>query len=130
SVSGNLAYSGRLTRAGRFEFISHSGNVRLALSDAVGFDLTAGSFSGSIRSDLPLTLSDRAVGPAGRPRVPPPGPPAPPERAAPPVPPAAPAPPIAPRGLNRSMRATLGDGSAVLIIRTFSGDIVIEKAPR
>jgi hypothetical protein len=28
---------------------------------------------------------------------------------------------------NRSMRATFGDGSATLTIRTFSGDIVIAK---
>jgi hypothetical protein len=28
---------------------------------------------------------------------------------------------------NRSMRATFGDGSATLTIRTFSGDIVISK---
>ena len=28
---------------------------------------------------------------------------------------------------NRSMRATYGDGSATLNIRTFSGDIVITK---
>jgi hypothetical protein len=28
---------------------------------------------------------------------------------------------------NRSMRATYGDGSATLTLRTFSGNIVIEK---
>jgi hypothetical protein len=28
---------------------------------------------------------------------------------------------------NHSMRATYGDGSATLIVRTFSGDIVISK---
>jgi hypothetical protein len=132
SVSGNVGYTGRLTKAGRFEFNSHSGTVRLALSDAVGFDLTAGTFSGAIRSQLPLKFSsdgsDVNVPP------PPPAPPAAPGQSAAPAPPAPPAPPAlgAPfgrRGLNRSIRGTLGDGSAVVIVHTFSGDIVIEKAP-
>lgn len=98
SVSGSVEYSGALSPRGRYEINSHSGNVRLTLSSDVGFELTASSFSGSIRSDLPLTLGsgsrqdERRRGP-----------------------------------VNRATRGVFGDGSATLLIRTFSGDIVIAK---
>jgi DUF4097 and DUF4098 domain-containing protein YvlB len=56
SVSGGVEYSGTLARNGRYDINSHSGTVRLTLSNDIGFELNANSFSGSIRSDLPLTL--------------------------------------------------------------------------
>lgn len=56
SVSGTLEYNGALARNGRYELQSFSGSVRLVVSDKVGFELDAGTFSGSIRSDLPLTI--------------------------------------------------------------------------
>jgi DUF4097 and DUF4098 domain-containing protein YvlB len=100
SVSGNLEYAGTLARSGRYDFTSHSGNVRLRLPEAPGFDLTANTFSGAIRSDLPLILGGDASRRQGG-------------RA---------------RGVGRrSMTATFGDGSAALLIRTFSGDVVISK---
>ena len=69
-----------------------------------GFELTANSFSGSIRSELPLTIGGdsarRDDSPRGR----------------------------RDSGMNsHSMRATFGDGSATLVVRTFSGDIIIAK---
>jgi len=101
SISGNVEYSGTLARNGRYDVNSHSGTVRLTLSGSTGFELTANTFSGTIRSELPLTIGgdrDPDVGGRGR------------------------------RGTgNRSIRATFGDGTAALIIRTFSGDIVIAK---
>jgi DUF4097 and DUF4098 domain-containing protein YvlB len=98
SISGNVAYSGALVRSGRYDFNLHSGNVRLMLSDSTGFDLTANTFSGSINSELPLTIGgDRAR--RGRQGI-----------------------------VNRrSMVATYGDGSAALTIKTFSGDIIIVR---
>ncbi|HEY7287603.1 MAG TPA: DUF4097 family beta strand repeat-containing protein [Vicinamibacterales bacterium] len=103
SVSGNVEYSGAITKAGNYDINVHSGDVRLKLANPAGFVLNANSFSGSIRSDLPLTIGgdssarDRDRG--GR-----------------------------RSGMdNHSMRATYGDGSATLIVRTFSGDIVISK---
>jgi DUF4097 and DUF4098 domain-containing protein YvlB len=104
SVSGTVEYAGAIARNGRYEINSHSGSVRLVLSNPSGFELNASSFSGSIRSDLPLTIG----GDTGRDRG-------------------------ADRGRRRegnnshNMRATFGDGSATLSIRTFSGDIVISK---
>jgi DUF4097 and DUF4098 domain-containing protein YvlB len=103
SVSGNVEYSGGIARGGRYEINSHSGDVRLVLSNPAGFELTATSFSGTIRSELPMTVggdsSDRDD--RGRRR----------------------------RGEvnNHSMQATFGDGSATVTVRTFSGSVVIAK---
>jgi DUF4097 and DUF4098 domain-containing protein YvlB len=99
SVSGNVEYAGGITRAGRYDINVHSGNVRLMLSNPAGFELNANSFSGSIRSDFPLTIGGDSSRRDGR-RT----------------------------GVsNHNVRATYGDGSATLLIRTFSGDIVIAK---
>lgn len=100
SISGSVEYSGTLAKNGRYDVNAHSGTVRLTLSGSTGFELTASTFSGSIRSELPLTLGgDRDRGTDVR-----------------------------RRGVNnRSIRATYGDGSAALTIRTFSGNIVIAK---
>ena len=54
SVSGNIVYEGMLAEDGRYDFQVHSGRVTLRIPDTVGFELDASSFSGSIRSDLPL----------------------------------------------------------------------------
>jgi DUF4097 and DUF4098 domain-containing protein YvlB len=99
SVSGNLEYSGTLARSGRYDFNTHSGSARLTISGSTGFELTANTFSGSIRSELPLTIGGDRDRDDGRRRG----------------------------AGNRSIRATFGDGSAALTIRTFSGDIVIAK---
>ena len=104
SVSGNVEYAGAIARNGRYEINTHSGTVRLALANPSGFELTANSFSGSIRSDLPLTIG----GDSARDRD-------------------------SSRGQRRdgndshNMRATFGDGSATIAVHTFSGDIVISK---
>ena len=103
SVSGSVEYSGGIAKGGRYEINAHSGTVRLLLANPSGFELNANSFSGSIRSELPLTIGGdsarRNDGPRGR------------------------------RDLvnNHSMRATFGDGSATLVVRTFSGDIIIAR---
>ena len=103
SVSGSIEYSGGIAKGGRYEINAHSGTVRLLLASPSGFELNANSFSGSIRSELPLTIGGdsarRNDGPRGR------------------------------RDLvnNHSMRATFGDGSATLVVRTFSGDIIIAR---
>ena len=56
SVSGNVDFTGPLARNGRYELNSHSGNVHIAVGGGVGFELEADSFSGSVRSDLPITM--------------------------------------------------------------------------
>jgi DUF4097 and DUF4098 domain-containing protein YvlB len=99
SVSGSIEYAGSLTKGGRYEINTHSGSVRLTLASPPGFELTANSFSGTIRSDLPLIIGGDRDRDGVRRRA----------------------------GNNRSIRATFGDGSATVAIRTFSGDVVIAK---
>lgn len=55
SVSGDLQFTGALERGGRYELASHSGQVHVAIAGGTGFELEATSFSGSVRSDIPLT---------------------------------------------------------------------------
>jgi DUF4097 and DUF4098 domain-containing protein YvlB len=62
SVSGNVEFGGVLTKGGRYALNSHSGDVRVAVGGGTGFEIEANSFSGSLRSDLALSLqgnSDR-----------------------------------------------------------------------
>jgi hypothetical protein len=74
--------------------------VRIILSGDTGFELDANSFSGSIRSDLPLTASTGGTGGAGR----------------------------NDRGRRQhAVRGIYGNGSAVLHATTFSGSVVISK---
>lgn len=98
SVSGALDFAGALTRNGSYTLNSHSGSVRLTLAGPAGFELNANTFSGAIRSELPVTL-ERAGTRSGR-RGP---------------------------SLGRATRVVFGDGSAELTITTFSGDIVIQR---
>jgi DUF4097 and DUF4098 domain-containing protein YvlB len=58
TVSGNATFSGPLAAGGRYVLTSHSGNVRVTLNGDTGFELEASSFSGSVRSDFPLTGSN------------------------------------------------------------------------
>ena len=100
SLSGGVEYDGSLARSGRYNLNSHSGSVRLILANPTGFELDANTFSGSIHSEVPLTIGgnldrtsdDRRHGMS-----------------------------------NRRIHATFGDSSAVITIRTFSGDITIQK---
>jgi len=98
SVSGGFEYTGAINRGGVYDVNVHSGNIRFVLTNPPGFELSASTFSGNIRSDLALTIGGDRDSNLRR------------------------------RGVsNRSLRATFGDGSATLTLRTFSGNIVIEK---
>lgn len=106
TLSGNVDYAGQLQRNGRYELKAHSGDIRLALSGDTGFDVEANSFSGKIRSDLPIKneAADEQGGEqvyAGGVRV------NLPKRA--------------------TFRGTYKDGSATIELTTFSGNIVITK---
>jgi hypothetical protein len=58
SVSGDIEYVGRLTRSGRYELQSHSGDLRVTPIGDTGFDLEANTFSGNVRSDFALTVRE------------------------------------------------------------------------
>lgn len=97
SVSGDIEYAGRLARNGRYQFQSHSGDVRVTPADGRGFSIEASTFSGDVRSDYALSLQST------------------------------PGNSLVPGGRNRSIRGTSGDGSASLMLQSFSGDITIVK---
>lgn len=98
AVNGNIDYTGDLARNGRYEFVSHSGDVRLLLSGGTGFAVQANSFSGTVRSDFPINR--RGGGGEGR----------------------------AGGGiLPRAIRGAFGDASAMLVVRAFSGNIVVGR---
>jgi DUF4097 and DUF4098 domain-containing protein YvlB len=102
-LSGSFEYSGTLARTGRYDVNAHSGGVRFALADNPGFELSAVSFSGSIRSDFQMTIGGDRSPTVGRGRG------------------------RGRRGPGDSLQATYGDGSASLNLRTFSGGIVITR---
>lgn len=97
SVSGNIEFDAPLTKGGRYEFTSHSGNVRVVVSGNTGFEIDADTFSGSVRSDVPVTL--RSLGRTDTSR----------------------------RASPRAIRGTFGDASAILSVRSHSGSVVITK---
>jgi DUF4097 and DUF4098 domain-containing protein YvlB len=104
TISGDLQFGGPLAKAGRYEFNSHSGDVRLSLQGAVGFEITASTFSGDLRSDL--QLSGRGSSPATLP--------------------AGDDDDDGGHGPRRQdLRGTFGDGSAIVMVQTFSGDLVV-----
>lgn len=94
SFSGDVEYGGSLAKNGRYDMKSHSGNIRLALAGNTGFEVEASTFSGSVRSDLPLQGGAERASDSGR---------------------------------RRSLRGTYGDGSAVIAITAFSGNVIIGK---
>lgn len=98
SMSGDIEFESRLSKGGRYEFNAHSGNVRVMLTQPSGFELDASSFSGSIRSDFPITLRSSTDNDRNR---------------------------RGPR--NTAIRGTFGDASAVLSVRSFSGNVVITR---
>lgn len=100
AISGSFEYSGSLARNGRYDVSSHAGDVRFLLGDNAGFELNAGSFSGSVRSDYAATIDIGRGRGRGRGQG---------------------------RGPGQTVQATAGDGSARLDLHTFSGNIVVGK---
>lgn len=91
AVTGDVEYSGRLAKGGRYRLQSHAGAVRMTLFADTGFELEANSFSGDIHSDFPF------------PNSPSPGEP------------------------NQTLRGTVGDASAAVELRSYSGDVFISR---
>jgi hypothetical protein len=54
ALSGDLDLQTSLTKGGRYDLESHSGDIQLAMPEQPGFDLDAGTFSGRIRIDFPI----------------------------------------------------------------------------
>lgn len=106
TLSGNVEYSGKLLKNGRYEVKAHSGDIRLAVGGETGFDVEANSFSGKIRTDLPI--KNEAADEEGGEQVYPGG--------------------VKVNLPKRAIfRGTYKDGSATIELTTFSGNIVITK---
>jgi len=102
SVSGDIMFGGPLARGGRYSLQSHSGDVSVYVDDKAGFELTAGTFSGEITSDLKIVSTFGGEPPADAPPGRHPG-----------------------RGPGQRVRGTYGDGGALLELNAFSGDVTI-----
>jgi DUF4097 and DUF4098 domain-containing protein YvlB len=64
TTSGDVTYDGVIDGSGRYEFTSHSGDVRLHVPRDASAQLTVSTWSGEIESDFPITLKpgDHAIG--------------------------------------------------------------------
>lgn len=103
SISGAFEYNGAIQKGGDYDVNVHSGTIRFTLSPTSGFYLNADTFSGSIRTDFPVTIGGRDTTDTDRGRR------------------------GMRMGMGQSIRGSNGDGSATLTLRTFSGGIVIAK---
>jgi Toastrack DUF4097 len=99
TVNGDVQYVGPVARGGRYELNSHSGDIRFDLVGNGGFELSARTFSGDVRAEMPLVMAPRSDA-SDLPGLPP---------------------------LNQEVRGTFGDGSALLVVRTFSGSVVVGR---
>ncbi|MCC7034471.1 MAG: DUF4097 family beta strand repeat protein [Acidobacteria bacterium] len=97
SVSGGILFQATLARGGRYDLTSHSGDIRVVLGSDTGFELDASTFSGSVRSDFPVTLRPARRAERGR------------------------------GAETRTIRGSYGDASAILVAQTFSGTVVIGR---
>jgi DUF4097 and DUF4098 domain-containing protein YvlB len=62
STSGDLTFAGAILSDGRYQFETHSGELRLELPANVGAQLSLSTFSGEIDSAFPITLTPGAHG--------------------------------------------------------------------
>lgn len=56
TVSGEVEYDGTIDANGRYEFRSHSGDIRLDIPENTNAELSVETFSGSLDSEFPVTL--------------------------------------------------------------------------
>jgi DUF4097 and DUF4098 domain-containing protein YvlB len=68
TVSGEMEYDGSLDADGRYEFHSHSGDLRLRVPSNAGASVRVETFSGSVESDFPMTMQPGDHGMNGRPK--------------------------------------------------------------
>src|SRR5690606_35901216 len=59
STSGDIDFAGTISGDGRYQFNSHSGELRLSLPDDVGAEFSVRTFSGELDSAFPVTLGGR-----------------------------------------------------------------------
>ena len=99
AIGGDIHYVGELAPGGRYEFVSHAGNIGVLLPATTGFQLQANTFSGSVRSDFAVSRRGRENA-EGTPATP---------------------------AAARVLRGAFGDGNAMLVLRAFSGNITVGR---
>ncbi|HEX5073601.1 MAG TPA: DUF4097 family beta strand repeat-containing protein [Gemmatimonadaceae bacterium] len=67
TVSGEVEYDGTVDKDGRYEFHSHSGDIRLEIPESSSAQFSVETFSGSLDSEFPITLQPGQRS-TGRPR--------------------------------------------------------------
>ena len=63
TLSGDLEYRGTIEKAGRYEFKSHSGEVRLGVPEGAGATFAVSTWSGSVESVIPMRLEPSSDSP-------------------------------------------------------------------
>ncbi|TAK16340.1 MAG: hypothetical protein EPO35_05610 [Acidobacteria bacterium] len=97
TIAGDVIYAGTLSRGGRYEFTSNTGDVSFTPTGSTGYAVQATSFTGEIVSAVALqSETGRSLAGTRGPR-------------------------------RRAATAKVGDGSATVTLQTFSGDISIGK---
>jgi DUF4097 and DUF4098 domain-containing protein YvlB len=91
TMAGDVEFGGPLSKNGRYELRTHSGEVTFHVTGNTGFELEASTFSGTVRAGAELGLKPSSD------------------------------------STRRSVRGTVGDGSARIIAVSLSGDVVITK---
>lgn len=67
TVSGEVEYDGTVEKDGRYEFHSHSGDIRLGIPESSSAQFSVETFSGALDSEFPITLEPGQRS-TGRPR--------------------------------------------------------------
>lgn len=98
TASGSVSFDGSLAADGQYGFQSHSGDIFLSVPDDSGFELEAQSFSGDLRSDIPILVGGGDPTRQG---------------------------PVSLEGGSRAIRGIAAAGGARLELSTASGDMTI-----
>jgi DUF4097 and DUF4098 domain-containing protein YvlB len=99
SLSGDIVYKGKLSKSGRYDLRSNSGDLQVVTDSGASFNVQAATFSGDVASDFPMKLGNIPSSFAGG------------------------------RGARRNNDITgvVNDGGAQLSLHSLSGDILITK---
>jgi DUF4097 and DUF4098 domain-containing protein YvlB len=101
SLSGDIVYKGKLSKSGRYELRTNSGDVQVVTDGGASFEVEARTFSGDVTSDFAMKLgSNLSSSLTGNNRG---------------------------ARRNNDIHGVVNDGGAFLSLHSLSGDILISK---
>lgn len=101
SLSGDIIFKGKLSKTGRYDLSTNSGDVQVVTDGGASFEVEARTFSGDVSSDFALKLGGSPANAlSGNTRG---------------------------ARRNNDIRGIANDGGALLTLHSFSGDILISK---